>query len=396
MVILSKFFKDKIDTKKWPPMMRNILHTQQWSKMVLSPITWKNALLNSFGHYIIIYDKKVGNEILEGLDGRPDPFSLGFPSLLDIGVMGHCHNNCSFCYQGFKKQPHMIFDDFKRIIKEASPYVSQCALGGRGDPNKYPKFKEMVAFCRLHNVAPSYTTSGRNLSEEEIDISSRYCAAVAVSDYGKDYTYDALNKLIEAGIKTSIHFVVNKKSFPTVLDILNGKDVWNGRVNMKKLNAVIFLLFKPQGMGRTIKRNMWRLNAAEFKLLAEAFKKPKTKFLVGMDSCLANHVIRNRSLSPNEEFCYSTCEGARMSCYITPDMRLVPCSFGNHDKHGINLKPFKFFRRSIRNAWTYGKPFRTFRSILKHIPACCPYEELGEFTSHHEVQNNGSNQFLFS
>ena len=57
--------------------------------------------------YEIFFDPSTGFEILRGVNGRPDPFSLELPSLLDIGVMGHCINKCPFCLRANK---NLLFD----------------------------------------------------------------------------------------------------------------------------------------------------------------------------------------------------------------------------------------------------------------------------------------------
>jgi hypothetical protein len=66
--------------------------------------------------YVIVFNTSNGFEILQGIDGFDDPFSLDFPSILDIGVAGHCLNKCPLCYQGDDYQPHMTLEFFKKIL----------------------------------------------------------------------------------------------------------------------------------------------------------------------------------------------------------------------------------------------------------------------------------------
>lgn len=326
---------------------------------------------HSGGEYLIIFDLNEGIEILNGINGNPDPFELEYPSMLDIGIMGHCHNKCNFCYQGDEKQEHMTFENFKQIIDESKPFTNQVALGGRGDPNLHPNFEEFIKYARWNYVVPNYTTSGNGLTRRQAELTAEFCGAVAVSNYDKSYTYDAINTFIQAGVrKINIHFLLSFQSLPIALDIINGKDVWGGKIDIDKLFAIIFLLFKPQGRGKYLP--MWSLNTEQIKFFAEAIKEPKCKFVIGLDSCLVNKVCSVRDLTPQEELYSDTCEGARMSCYITPDMLLVPCSFGPYDKRGISLDKF-----SIKEAWQK-EPFKMFRDILKRKAACCPYEEVGD------------------
>ena len=50
--------------------------------------------------YMILFSNLTGFEMLSGINGNPDPFILDSPSMIDIGIMGHCSNTCKICYQG--------------------------------------------------------------------------------------------------------------------------------------------------------------------------------------------------------------------------------------------------------------------------------------------------------
>lgn len=324
--------------------------------------------------YHLLFNTQTGYEVLYGRDQNPDPFFLDLPSMCDIGIMGHCHNKCGICYQGNEKQPHMRLRDFKRIIDEVKHHTNQVALGGRGDPNLHPKFKEIIEYCRENNVVPNYTTSGKSLTDEHIEI-SKLCGAVAVSSYGKSFTFQAIQRFIEAGIKTNIHFVLTKGSFFDAISLLYGYNPWpvyksrynykTTKVDLEKINAVVFLLFKPHGRGAN--KEFLCPSLYQMKIFSELITSAKCSFKVGMDSCLVNHVIKHVEIPEHQMIALDTCESSRMSTYITPDMKLVPCSFADHEKMGVDLK-----QRSIEDAWNNSKPFRKFRRILKQNPNCCP------------------------
>ena len=325
--------------------------------------------------YQITFDLVSGREELQGINGHPDPFSLEYPSLMDIGIMGHCSNRCEFCYQGDDQKPNMTLDNFKRIVDESKDYVNQIALGGRGSPNEHENFKEIVEYCRKNNIVPNYTTSGFQLTDEQIEI-SKLCGAVAVSDYDHDYTFSAINRFIDAGIKTNIHFLLSKKSFFKSIGILFGDDVWGGKIKVLGLNAIVFLLFKPQGRGKNLEN--WSLDVDMMKAFCHGVFDKKlaivrsargSRFKLGMDSCLVNKVKKSGvHLTKREEESMDTCEGARMSVYISPDMRMIPCSFGG-DVYGVPLEG-----KSISNVWNSSEIFTSFRETLKKDPACCPFE----------------------
>lgn len=313
--------------------------------------------------YELMFNTRTGLEILQGINGHEDPFMLELPSLLDIGIMGSCEHKCSFCYQGHTNRPNMKFGHFTSIIDQVKHHTNQVALGGRGDPNKHPHFKQIVEYCRKNNVIPNYTTSGINLTDDEIKI-SKLCGAVAISDYERLFTYKALQKFIDAGIKTNIHQIFMKNTYFKCFRIIQGHIPGYWKFNWKKLNAIIFLLFKPQGAGRTV--SYLTPTDEQIKHVSQYIFKPKSKFKIGMDSCLINHVLKYADPTPIQRMSIDTCEGARMSGYITPDMKFKPCSFANKNTE-VDL-----LETSIEKAWQQSKPFEKFRQVLYNNPNTCP------------------------
>ena len=313
--------------------------------------------------YEIFFNSKTGLEILMGVNGNPDPFILQLPSLLDIGIMGTCKNKCEFCYQGHTNKPNMKLEDFKKIIDEVSYHVNQVALGGRGDPNHHENFKEIVEYCRLKNVVPNYTTSGIDLTDEQIEI-SKMCGAVAISEYGKDFTYKALDRLIKAGIKTNIHQIFSNVSFQKCKDIVLGNIPIEWKFDYSGLNAVIFLLFKPHGAGKNTPEYL--VPTSYLQEFSKYIFEPKSTFKVGMDSCLVNHVLKYGNPTEVQKMSIDTCEGARMSAYITPDMKFMPCSFADESKWSVKIE------NDLTSIWNEGGPFKKFREILEKNKDQCP------------------------
>lgn len=322
--------------------------------------------------YEIFFNTKTGFEVMCGVKPKADPFRLVLPSMCDIGIMGSCPNRCAFCYQGTLEEPHMKLEDFKTIIDQVKHHTNQVALGGRGDPNLHPHFKEILEYCVKNNVVPNYTTSGNNLTDEQVEI-SKMCGAVAVSDYRSSFTSVAVEKLTDAGIKTNIHFILTRHSYFDALKILCGSNPWVTK-NLKKIhvdieperiNATIFLLFKPQGGGK----NLMDLipYSQQLKIFAERVVDAKCAFKVGMDSCLVNHVKKYITLDPIQEMSVDTCESARMSTYISPSMKMIPCSFANHEKYGVPLKG-----TTIHKVWNKSEPFKIFRKRLFKNKNSCP------------------------
>lgn len=323
-------------------------------------------------NYELYFNSLTGVELLMGANGKPDPFCLELPSLIDIGVMGTCKHKCYFCYQGHINKPNMKLEDYKSIIDQVKHHTNQVALGGRGDPNHHENFKEIVEYSRINGVIPNYTTSGIGLTDEHIEI-SKMCGAVAVSDYDRDYTYDAIARFIEAGIKTNIHLIFNKTTFEKCTKILHGHNPWKKfttyLVDVNKLNAVIFLLFKAAGAGKDLIELI--PGSYEFSIFADLIFQPKSKFKVGMDSCLVNHVLRYTEPNKIQEMCIDTCEGGRMSAYISPDMQMLPCSFATEDK--INQWGTPITKsQDIYYIWNRSRKFNSFRKELKLNSNVCP------------------------
>ena len=344
--------------------------------------------------YYIKFNPKTGQEMLTGINDYPDPFSLEYPSLMDIGIMGHCNNNCKICYQGDVVKPNMTLENFRRIIDESKDHITQVALGGKGDPNLHEKFKEIVEYCRLNNVVPNYTTSGNGLTEDQVKISKEFCGAVAISSYDKDFTFDAINLFLKHKFKTNIHFVVSSETVGRAINIIQGIDVWNNKFDLSKINAIIFLLFKPQGNGKDLKNLI--LSDSDVKLFREElkkkispvinlktredfykffdwYKKERTTFKIGIDSCFACRIASVcNDFTDQEKVFVDTCEGARMSCYVTSDMKFMPCSFGDKKDYGVPIDTND--PKSIQKIWDNGEPFIKFRNILQEKSDRCPYD----------------------
>ncbi len=316
--------------------------------------------------YIIFYNRKNGMEVLTGVNGYDDPFVLEYPSLMDIGIMGHCSHNCKFCYQGNRNKPNMKLSDFKRIVDESKQYTTQIALGGKGSPNEHENFREILEYCVKNNITPNYTTSGRNLSDYQISLTKEFCGACAVSMYNEEFTFDSLKRLMDKGVKTNIHYVLSKKSFDDAINIIDGKDIWNGKVKLNKLNAIIFLKFKPQGNGKDLRD--WILTPDQIGIFSEKIKNSNCNFKIGCDLCMICEISKIRDLSDYEKTILDTCEGARSSVYISSDLKLIPCSFGDHDIYGVDIS-----NTPIIDAWNNSKIFKDFRNKLIDNPKQCPF-----------------------
>jgi len=298
----------------------------------------------------------------DGNDTGKDPFMGSFPHLIDVGVMGHCNHGKSGlcvkagigCYQSglFIEEPNMAIEDYENICKQCSGKCNQLALGGRGDPDQHEHFEELLKIARDNNLVPNFTTSGLGLTEELADICRKYCGAVAVSWYRSDYTINAINMLLQAGVKTNIHYVLGNNSIDEAIERLQKNDFPQG------INAVVFLLHKPAGQGS--EENV--LKASDPRIIGFFMEFDKGHpFKVGLDSCTVPGAINNCKNVLFESL--DTCEGGRFSCYIGPDMVMVPCSFDQDRRYKVDIK-----NCTIEEAWN-SKVFNDFR---KYLSGSCP------------------------
>jgi radical SAM protein with 4Fe4S-binding SPASM domain len=322
--------------------------------------------------FISMFNSKTGFYIRSGVidengkDTGVDPFMTTYPELIDVGIMGHCKHGSSGlciksgvqCYQnGLKTHtPNMTLDNFKKIVAECKGKTYQLALGGRGDVDQHENFEKIVKYCRENDIVPNFTSSGLGFNNEIIRICKEYCGAVAISWYRQEHTYKAINMLLEAGIKTNIHYVLGKNSIDEAIERLNNNDFPKG------INAVIFLLHKPVGMGK--EDNVLDINDPK---VLEFYKIIDTKtfdFKIGFDSCNVPALINLTSNLNQDSF--DTCEAGRWSMYITADMKAIPCSFDNQELRWA----YDISNDTIQNAWN-SEQFENFRGYFKKSCSGC-------------------------
>ena len=297
-----------------------------------------------------------------GKDTGMDPFMASYPHLIDVGVMGHCiHGKTGLCakagigcYQSglLVEQPNMTVENFRWIAEQSKHRCNQFALGGRGDPDQHERFEELLKICRENDLVPNFTTSGYGMTPEIAKLCKQYCGAVAVSWYRSEYTLNAIRMLLDAGVKTNIHYVLGKNSIDEAIERLKEDSFPNG------INAVIFLLHKPAGQGT--KANVL---AFDDHRVLEFFSQidQRHPYKTGMDSCNVPGAIHYcKNVLPES---LDTCEGGRFSCYISADMYMTPCSFDQEKKYNVSLKG-----STIEEVWN-SQPFEEFRNKMH---AACP------------------------
>ncbi len=299
-----------------------------------------------------------------GKDTGRDPFQSSFPELLDVGVMGHCAHGLSGlcarsgvqCYQtgGSLQQPDMALEDFAEIARQCQGKTWQFALGGRGDPDMHAQFREILEVCRSCGIVPNFTTSGFGMTQEKAALCREYCGAVAVSWYRSEYTERAVSMLLAAGVRTNIHYVLGRSSIREAITRLKTGGFPEG------VNAVVFLLHKPVGSGS--RENVLHLEDQETAEFFSLIDRGGFPWKIGFDSCSVPALLSfTKSIAPES---LDTCEGARWSAYITPDMKMLPCSFDNAAmRWAVDLRT-----HTVQEAWD-SPAFQDFR---RHFQTSCP------------------------
>lgn len=302
----------------------------------------------------------------EGKDTGIDPFMSSFPELIDVGIMQTCvcAKKCNVdCYQKASERTgnNMSVDDFKNIVEQCKGKCFQFALGGAGDVDTHENFEEILKICRDNSIVPNFTTSGIAMTKEKADICKKYCGAVAVSEHFADYTDRALDLLIDAGVKTNIHYVLSNKSIDTAIERLKCNGFKKG------INAVVFLTYKPVGHG--IEENVLKADDPRVKEFFELVDTGKFRHKIGFDSCSCPGVVnftKNVSMDSMD-----FCEGGRFSAYIDANMNMMPCSFANQDSSWfVSLRDY-----SIQDAWD-GDIFERFRYSLRHSCKKCANRDM--------------------
>ncbi len=322
--------------------------------------------------FISCFDENTGlyfrsGILRDGKDTGEDPFMASFPELLDVGIMGHCVHGSSGlciragveCYQDglHARADNMSVEDFRALAEQCRGRTYQFALGGCGDPDQHEQFAEILKLCRENRIVPNFTTSGLGMTPACAALCREYCGAVAVSWYRSDYTLRAINMLLKAGVKTNIHYVLSAGTVEEALERVRAADFPPG------INAVVFLLHKPVGLGT--QAQVIRQDNETFRSLLQLVSTGSFPWRIGFDSCTVPALLASPgNIDPDS---MDTCEGGRWSAYITPDMEMLPCSFDNQKRQwAVSLRS-----STVEEAWLSPR-FQDFRARFTRACPDCP------------------------
>ena len=317
--------------------------------------------------FVSIFDPNTGFYVRSGImdengkDSGVDPFMCSFPELIDVVIMSRCvcSKYCNVdCYQKAcdRTGDNMSLKNYIKILEQCKGKVFSFALGGAGDVDTHENFEDIMKLTREYGIIPNFTSSGIAMTKEKAEICKRYAGAVAISMHFADYTYKAIQLLLDAGVETNIHYVLSNKSINTAIDWLKNNKFPKG------IHAVIFLLYKPIGLGK--EENVLQVNDPKLKEFFKLIDTGEYEFQIGFDSCSVPGIINFTSNIDNMSI--DTCEAARFSAYITPDMKMLPCSFDNQDlRWAVDLNT-----HTIQEAWD-SDVFEDFRNHLRNSCKGC-------------------------
>lgn len=339
-------------------------------------------------HFYELFNETNGTLVRSNVSGtNEDAKSRDFPELIDIGIMGSCKSRSTGmcaragvdCYQvtSSSKRPDMSFEEYEWIIQQCRNKVFQVALGGAGDPNKHQSFERILKVTKENGIVPNLTTSGYQLSEKEVALIREYCGAVAVSYYSRlvdnresnPITCDSVEKFINAGCITNIHFIISNETIDEAIFRLEN-DIWP-----RGISAIIFILYKPVGFGIVDKMVK---DSEKLKHFIELALNKRYSYRIGFDTCFTSALCRyERRFSVQS---IDACEAARFSMYIDSELNAYPCSFDNQfGKYKVPLK-----LHSIQEAWD-SKLFDKFRDVAKKNCINCKYETVCNNGCHLEL-----------
>lgn len=248
---------------------------------------------------------------------NPDEKKIPYKSIDDIPVVFTMNNMNENCYID---EPNYIING-KQFIWEYKHHITKSDLDGR---------------CELYQVY-----------EEKQD---------------PNYTLNAIKMLLSAGVKTNIHYVLSNSTIDEALLRVKNNGFPDG------INAVVFLLHKPVGLGT--EEDVLKVDDPRVAEFFELVDKGNLPFKIGFDSCSIPGVLK---WSKQIDTCsIDTCEGSRFSMYITSDMKALPCSFDNQDqKYAVQLSD----NVTIEDSWNSNE-FNKFRNSLRNSCPNCPKREL--------------------
>ena len=330
-------------------------------------------------HYNFIFNKQSGFFARWGKTKEEDPVMSPFgPEIADIEISTNCCGPkgipCTFCYKANTATgERMSIENYNKILGLLPKTMTQVALG-IGD--LFPELSDFVKTTRDNGYVPNITTNGRDIDiilNEQTEF-----GAISVSNYDKDVTYDAVQKLIDyykfRGIdkQVNIHQLYSNETYDQCWEV--AKD-FGADPRLKGLNAIVFLFLKEKGRAKKGFTPITDFDKTQ-KLFAYLME---NKIPFGNDSCGCGQVVKYFNTTNQNEYVQycEPCESSLFSIYINVKGEAFPCSFieGTQGwERGIDMLQVTNFQKDV---W-YDPRMVTFRTRLLHNKRNCPVYKIGE------------------
>lgn len=287
--------------------------------------------------YNFIGDTETGITFRWGKTLKDNPLFAPHPELVDISISNHCSKGCSFCYRNSTKNNSFIsIGDYNYILDVLQHpkwgNVFQIAIGG-GEPLEHPDFVEIIETTYSRNIIPNFTTNGDLIDKDIASKIASKVGAIAISSQDiNELNTSKIDILSDQKIKTNIHFLLNSDTLPQAIKILKGE--YNKILN--KINAIIFLTYKP--CGRADESKILVLNN-DFMNFVNLIDNSNCCVKIGFDACFVPNLMKYTKVNNNY---IDPCECAFFSVYIDEKMNVKPCSFTTNEKESFNLKNYSF------------------------------------------------------
>jgi len=203
--------------------------------------------------YKYVFNKETGFFGRWGRTLEEDPlFSPIGPEIADIEISTICHQGCKGCYKSnVARGENMSLETFKKIFHKLPRTLTQIAFGiGSIDSN--PDLWDIMRYCRENTynfVVPNITINGYRMTDEYFLNLATLCGAVAVSNYGREVCFSTVKKLSDLGMKqVNIHQLLCEETYDECVELAK----LHGAGQIPGLNALVFLLLKPKGRGKSL------------------------------------------------------------------------------------------------------------------------------------------------
>ena len=252
------------------------------------------------------------------------------PEVIDWEITSTCYGPagkpCVFCFKSnTPKGKNMSFETFKDIFHKLPKTVSKIIFSADGDLSANPDQWKMFDYCRNNDYNKvDLTLTVANISKETAIECAKYTSIVAVSRYeNKNWCYDSVKNLVDAGIHPSISFIVSGETYDLIYETINdyhqAATFGLGDSRLIGISSMNFCFLKETGRGI----NYTVLSNQHFRFLMEKFSR---EISLGRfyDRCSTGILMEINDI---DDIHKASCDVGLFSCYIDVGGNFNFCSY---------------------------------------------------------------------